>query len=176
MKLSSCLENSRAYCHGSWLSTVTQVCHLLFFLFFQIKGMEHADIGPTHVNNFFLSSLNVPPVSERTLKNREREIGPVIEQLAKESYWNAAGEGKLQTNEGGITISYDMGWQKRGRAMNSLTSVGHAVGCSTGKVVSYATQSKHCATCATAERLEKEPGHHDCWKKIQSHPRLLRQM
>ena len=155
MKLSSCLENSRAYCHSSWLSTVTQVLSsTLFSFFFQIKGREHAGIGPTHVNNC-LSTLNVPPVSEWTLRNRELEIGPVNEQLAKESCWNAAREGKLQTIEGGITISYDRGWQKRSRAMNSMIGVGQPVGCSIGKVVSYAARSKHCATCATAERLGK---------------------
>ena len=43
--------------------------------------MLHAGIGPTHVNEL-LSSINV---GESTLKAREREVGPQIEKLAKES-------------------------------------------------------------------------------------------
>ena len=127
--------------------------------------MDHAGIGPTHVNNF-LSNFNVPPVSDRTLRNREKELGQVVEQLAKESCQKAAHEEQLQTGESGTSPSYDMGWQKRGRAMNSLTGVGHAVGSVTGKVIACATRSKRCATCATPERLEKEPPLHDCRKKI----------
>ena len=46
--------------------------------------MLHASIGPTHVNEL-LSSINVPSVGESTLKAREREVGPQIEKLAKES-------------------------------------------------------------------------------------------
>lgn len=29
--------------------------------------------------------MNIPPVSQRTLKAREREVGPVIEKVAKGS-------------------------------------------------------------------------------------------
>ena len=46
--------------------------------------MLHAGIGPTHVNEL-LSSINVPSLGESTLKAREREVGPQIEKLAKES-------------------------------------------------------------------------------------------
>ena len=47
-------------------------------------GMLHAGIGPSHVNSL-LTSINLPAVAENTLKAREREIGPVIEKVAKES-------------------------------------------------------------------------------------------
>ena len=46
--------------------------------------MLHSGIGPTHVNEL-LSSFNVPSVGESTLKAREREVGPQLEKLAKES-------------------------------------------------------------------------------------------
>ena len=46
--------------------------------------MLHAGIGPSHVNSL-LTSINLPAVAENTLKAREREIGPVIEKVAKES-------------------------------------------------------------------------------------------
>ena len=35
--------------------------------------------------NKFLATLNVPPMSERSTKKREREIGLVVEQVAKKS-------------------------------------------------------------------------------------------
>ena len=77
MKLSTCLEIRTAYCYGSCLGRVTEV---LSSTLISCTRMEHAGIGPTHVNNF-LSSLNVPPVSEWMLRNREEEIWPAIEQL-----------------------------------------------------------------------------------------------
>ena len=64
----------------------------------------------------------------------------------------------------GITVSYDMGWQKRGRAMNSLTGVGVNIGLHTGKVLGYATRNKRCITCDVAERHGREPTKHDCRK------------
>ena len=99
-------------------------------------GMLHAGIGPSHVNSL-LTSVNLPAVSENTLKAREREIGPVFEKVAKDSCGKAVekekskwlGEslhsGKRASNEQqesvGIGASYDAGWQKRGKGHNSLT-------------------------------------------------------
>ena len=62
----------------------------------------------------------------------------------------------------GITVAYDMGWQKRGRAMNSLTGVGANIGAKTGKIVNYATRSKRCITCEVALRAGRPPRPHDC--------------
>ena len=85
-------------------------------------------MGPTHVNAL-LSSINVPVMREGTLKAREREVGPAIELVAKSSCsagveeekkkWEAEGEG--QDGKVSIGVSYDMGWQKRGKGHNSLT-------------------------------------------------------
>ena len=44
--------------------------------------MLHAGIGPTH-RNAMLASINIPVIGESTLKAREREIGPAIEEVAK---------------------------------------------------------------------------------------------
>ena len=88
--------------------------------------MLHAGIGPTHVNEL-LSSINVPSVGESTLKAREREVGPQIEKLAKESCLesleNERNLWKEESEKENVEIgaSYDMGWQKRGKAHNSLT-------------------------------------------------------
>ena len=57
----------------------------------------------------------------------------------------------------GITVSYDMGWAKRGQAMNSLTGAGAVVGLQTGMVLSYATRNKRCVTCSVAKRQNRPP-------------------
>ena len=88
--------------------------------------MLHAGTGPTHVNEL-LSSINVPLVGESTLKAREKEVGPQIEKLAKESCLksleNEKNLWKEESEKENVEIgaSYDMGWQKRGKAHNSLT-------------------------------------------------------
>ena len=88
--------------------------------------MLHAGIGPTHVNEL-LSSINVPSLGESTLKAREREVGPQIEKLAKESCLESLeSERNLRKEDNekedvAIGASFDMGWQKRGKAHNSLT-------------------------------------------------------
>lgn len=99
------------------------------------SAMDHAGIGPTHVNNF-LTTLNIPAVDEKVLRRQERRIGATVEQVARESCEQATREEVEQTDEsaGGITMSYDCGWQKRGKAMNSITGVGHAIGEKTHKV------------------------------------------
>ena len=91
--------------------------------------MLHAGIGPTHVNAL-LTSVNLPAVGESTLKAREREVGPAIEEVAKRScldalqaekrYWTSK-EVSDEPASVAIGASYDMGWQKRGKGHNSLT-------------------------------------------------------
>ena len=94
--------------------------------------MLHAGIGPTHVNQL-LSSINVPSGGESTLKAREREVGPQIEKLAKESCLESLERErnlwKEESEKENVEIgaSYDMGWQKRGKAHNSLTGTLHIV-------------------------------------------------
>ena len=88
--------------------------------------MLHVGIGPTHVNEL-LSSINVPSLGESTLKAREREVGPQIEKLAKESCLESLESERNLWKEDNekenvaIGASFDMGWQKRGKAHNSLT-------------------------------------------------------
>ena len=99
--------------------------------------MLHAGIGPTHVN-VILTSMNVPAVSENTLKAREREVGPVIENVAKSSclealereescwvseniYQEQQEQSSRNVNNIAIGALYDMDWQKRGKGQNSLT-------------------------------------------------------
>ena len=89
---------------------------------------------PTHVNAI-LTSMNVAAVSENTLRAGEREVGPVIENVAKSSCLEALEREKScwvseniyqesssrNVNNIAIGASYDLGWQKRGNGHNSLT-------------------------------------------------------
>lgn len=62
-----------------------------------------------------------------TLKAREREVGSQIEKWAKESSLESLESKRNLWKEDSekenvaIGASYDMGWQKRGKAHNSLT-------------------------------------------------------
>ena len=55
----------------------------------------------------------------------------------------------------GIAVSYDMGWQKRGKGHNSLTGHGVTMGLATGKVLSYATRCKSCRVCESSKKSGK---------------------
>ena len=48
------------------------------------EGMLHAGLSQVGVNRF-LACLEIPPPDQKSLKRREREIGPVIERIAKET-------------------------------------------------------------------------------------------
>ncbi|XP_068739280.1 uncharacterized protein [Montipora capricornis] len=63
----------------------------------------------------------------------------------------------------GIAVSYDMGWQKRGRGHNSSTGHGAAMGLATGKVVGYSTRCKTCRVCSHNKFTRKDK-RHDCRK------------
>ena len=43
-----------------------------------------AGMGATHVNNFFMG-MNLPYVDPKTLKKKEEEIGPVLQDVARDS-------------------------------------------------------------------------------------------
>jgi len=122
--------------------------------------MIHAGIGVTHVNAF-LTSVNIPPIDAKNMKRKEREIGPAIESLAKKSCTDALWEEREISNDE-LKLSYDMGWQKRGRGFNSQTGVGHMIGHKGGKVVGYKTRNKRCVTCHKAFRSGKRAKKHDC--------------
>ncbi|XP_062611418.1 uncharacterized protein LOC134273245 [Saccostrea cucullata] len=47
-------------------------------------GMLNEGFGETHVNSL-LAALNIPSVSRKTLKNREREVGQQLGQMAEET-------------------------------------------------------------------------------------------
>ena len=52
--------------------------------FYFITAMIHTGLGPKQVGSFF-STMNVPPISVKALKTREREIGRTVEKKADET-------------------------------------------------------------------------------------------
>ena len=64
----------------------------------------------------------------------------------------------------GISVSYDMGWQKRatGRIYDSLSGHGFFVGCLSKNVVRYGLLKKKCSTCNRQNRLSIPSGEHKC--------------
>lgn len=135
-------------------------------------GALNAGIGHTHVNSL-LSCLDIQTVNHVTFKVREREIGKAVESIASESCLEncckeremaiAAGTKCDSENLVGVMCSYDMGWQKRGKAYNSSTGHGAVLGVKTGKVLDFATRNKTCRTCAASRKPDK-PTSHDCRK------------
>jgi DNA polymerase III epsilon subunit-like protein len=63
-----------------------------------------------------------------------------------------------------ISVSYDMGWQKRGKGFNSNTGQGAVMGLDTGKVIDYTTKTNTCRICEHAAKNHAQPRIHDCRK------------
>jgi len=59
----------------------------LFILF--ITGVLHAGIRNMHLNKL-CAAIDIPPMSQMTFKSHEKEVGAVIEDVAKESCKEAA--------------------------------------------------------------------------------------
>ena len=128
----------------------------------------HTGIGETHLNSI-LATMNIP-----TRKKREREVGPITEGVAKKSCEDVAiieknrailtGAEPHENDLIPISVSYDMGWQKRGKGFNSNTGQAAVMGLDTGKVIDYTTKTKTCRICEHAARNHVQPRIHDCRK------------
>ena len=62
-----------------------------------------------------------------------------------------------------ITVSFDMGWQKKGTGHTYDSNSGHAyyIGVRSGKVIEMIVYSKKCTTCDIAIAMGEEPMEHD---------------
>ena len=128
-------------------------------------------IGFSHVNSI-LTALEIPSLTRSTYKKREREIGQATELVARESCEKMLIQESEMVKEKGVladsdgllplSVSYDMGWSKRGKAHNSLTGHGAIMGSVTGKALDYTTRNKFCRTCLSAKKDDDNPNPHDC--------------
>ncbi|XP_061171002.1 uncharacterized protein LOC133180520 [Saccostrea echinata] len=132
-------------------------------------GMVHTGMGPSQVNAL-LTSLNIPPISSRTLQNRQNETGTVMEKTAVETTRSSLHDEIQATLEyegtDELTVSVDAGWQKRGsgRSFDSLSGHCSMIGSQTGKIIDYDIRTKCCKICESATRSGKDPKDHDCRK------------
>lgn len=137
------------------------------------SGMIHAGIGERHLNNLF-TMMNLPEISQQILKDRENEIGSLLETFAQTSAKSALMlekemSGKELHGDGiegdvGIEVSSDTAWQKRGsqRSYNSLSGFSSTIGKRTKKVVHFNARYKRCRICWRAKVSNKPPRKHTC--------------
>ena len=117
-------------------------------------AMIHAGMSQVAMERF-ASSLDIHPPGRKTLKRREREIGPIIEKVARASCEEAIEVEKELLgvkDDGGVvemTAGYDMGWQRRssGRSYNSRSGHGALIGKESGLVLDYGTRISNCKQC-----------------------------
>ena len=92
--------------------------------------------------------------------SNEASIQNVIDDFENGNY------DKVKTTIGtiGLTVSYDMGWQKcaGGRVYDSLSGHAYMIGCATGKVINMGVLCKKCSTCRTFNKKQIEPPLHAC--------------
>ena len=129
-----------------------------------VLGTIHSGNGHQQLEHL-LSPMDIYCLHSKSYKAIERRVGPIIEKVAEGSCNNWL-EKEKESNEGeqDIAISFDMGWQKRGKARNSRTGHGTAVGRSTGKIIDFETKNTSCRKCESAAKTGKEPESHDCRK------------
>lgn len=125
-------------------------------------GMLQGGYGATHVRAL-LAALNIPEISETSLKSREREVGKHLEEMAGQSCKEALQE-EMKLSDGNAIVSFDGAWQKRGtgRGYNSLTGHASLFGEKTKKILSFSSRSKRCRICSSAKARGVPPRKHNC--------------
>ena len=124
-----------------------------------------AELNASHVDDT-RDSTPLPEEKLALFKRRLKEGYDVPDQ-EYEAWKMKQGSGAMPATDTAtrvvdLTASYDMGWQKRGKAMNSLTGVGVNIGQLTGSVIGVGTCNLRCITCEVAEREGRPPKKHDC--------------
>ena len=139
-------------------------------------------IGPSNMTQLlsFLDILSCKSLHGRVFRNIELADGSSLRKIATESMRNAIGEevriilnddikykqhlkGNLQV---GITVSFDMGWNKRSSGNRYHSLSGHALMIChlSKKIVGAIVSSKMCRVCSSAEENGEEPSDHGCPK------------
>ena len=94
-----------------------------------------------------------PSAFQKNWWNMEGELADVHQELASEITETNLKDsmiGKVPdiTGKVPLTVSFDMGWQKRGRSYNSLSGHAFLIDVHTGKVVAMEVYSKKCLKCS----------------------------
>ena len=131
-------------------------------------AMIHAGMSQVAMERF-ASTLDIHPPCKTTVKRREREIGPIIEKVARVSCEEALGveSGLVGKKNGdgtiGMTAGYDMGWQRRssGRSYSSRSGHGALIGKESGLILDFGTRISNCKQCEVNKSTGSEKAH-DC--------------
>lgn len=109
--------------------------------------------------------LSIPTENNVLYKRQEREIGKAVEKVARGSCLKnlnlarkiAQANSKAQNNDDfpGIAVSYDMGWQKRGKGHNSLIAQGAGMGVVKGKYCPIPLDAKPAGSAMLVKRQVK---------------------
>ena len=106
----------------------------------------------------FAGFLGLAPTAFRNQWfNMEAEVGEAHDKLANQcmlcNLEEAVEDKQLHANgKAPLTISFDMGWQKSGRAMNSQSGHAFVIDVNTSKVLAMQVYSKQCITCSNFTR------------------------
>ena len=121
-----------------------------------------------------MSVLGVPIMTKKSFISIEKEIGKEWRALLQDSKREAAEEEKSLARERGslhegvpaVTVIVDGGWCKRTHkhSYNAKSGVAIIIGKETGKLLYMGVRNKYCSTCSEAEKENKTPQTHDCYK------------
>ena len=109
--------------------------------------------------------MNIPWISHKSLKQREKEIGTVIQAYADKSVDDALKKEQELTKKElnitgsvGVEVSSDAAWQKRGpqKSYNSLSGIALAIGKRTKKLCTIMQDSRD-AIFAGMQQSTKDP-------------------
>ena len=104
-------------------------------------------------------------IRERTKKEMDLALqmelkATVIHEESKEFYEIWKNEDKATRKKIGLTVSYDMGWQRRSSGNNyaSLSGHGFLIGVHTRRVIACVVFSKKCLICEKKPKVAKSTG------------------
>ena len=83
--------------------------------------------------------------------------------------WYAQTDNEKNNNKVKLTVTYDMGWQKRSSGRRYDSSSGHAfiIGARSKGTIVMVLYSKACRNCDTAEKRREEAEEHECSKNFE---------
>ncbi|KAK3233661.1 hypothetical protein CYMTET_56053, partial [Cymbomonas tetramitiformis] len=147
----------------------TQEINLLHVL-----GEQNAGLAPAKVEKF-LTTLGIQYDLHRTNHSLlQKRVGKEVVAMAKESCVEslvneatvAKDHGDILNDTVQLSTTGDAAWPNRGsgRSYASFCGMFVLVGALSKRILSAVIFDKMCATCELAEKKEKAPPDHDCWR------------
>ena len=107
-----------------------------------------------------------PAIVEISDQSKCKARDAEVLQTMGETKFNDWKQNKLQASEVKLTISYDMGWNKRssGNKYDSMSGHGFVLGGRTKKILQHMVLSKQCSKCSIAAAMKRSAEEHECPK------------